>query len=214
MTNSVNSSPNNYLIKHKLMTRAYCLQCERPEKSCICHLVTHVDNDIHVVILQHPLEVKQSKGSVTLLHQSLKRSQVIVGENFTDNHEVQLLLQQYDQQCAVLYPSDDAIVLGEGGSDITSPKCLFILDGTWKKAYKMFMSNTWLQQLPHFTLANDIVGQYQIRKTSKKNALSSLEACCYALSALEHQQGDESKYQPLLARFVEFNHFQLSFNPN
>jgi DTW domain-containing protein YfiP len=166
------------------------------------------------VILQHPLEVKQSKGSVTLLHQSLKHSQVIVGENFTDNLEVALLLKQYDQQCAVLYPCDDAVVLSENNSGISSPKCLFIIDGTWKKAYKMFMNNTWLQQLPHFTLANDIVGQYQIRKTSKKNALSSLEACCYALSVLENQRGEANIYQPLLARFVEFNHFQLSFNPN
>jgi DTW domain-containing protein YfiP len=196
------------------MTRAYCLKCERPKKSCICHLVTDVDNDIHVVILQHPLEVKQSKGSVTLLHQSLKSSQVIVGEYFTDNVEVQLLLKQYDQQCAVLYPCDDAIVLSPSNSDVIPPKCLFILDGTWKKVYKMFMSNLWLQQLPHVTLANDIVGQYQIRKTTKKNALSSLEACCYALCVLEYQQEGSNRYQPLLASFVAFNHFQLSFNPN
>ena len=196
------------------MTRAYCLTCERPEKSCICHLVTVVDNDIHVVILQHPLEVKQSKGSVTLLHQSLKNSQVIVGENFTDNIEVQLLLKKYDQQCAVLYPSDNAILVSEDNNGIASPKCLFILDGTWKKSYKMFMSNVWLQQLPHFTLANDIVGQYQIRKTTKKNALSSLEACCYALIALEHQHTRANRYQSLLASFVAFNQFQLSLNPN
>lgn len=196
------------------MTRAYCLQCERPEKSCLCHLVTLVDNDIHIVILQHPLEVKQSKGSVTLLHQSLKNSQVIVGENFTDNIEVQRLLEHYHQQCAVLYPANDAVVLSVNNSNITTPKCLFILDGTWKKAYKMFMSNTWLQQLPHFTLENDIVGQYRIRKTTKKHALSSLEACCYALSVLEHQRDGENKYQAVLASFVEFNHFQLSFNPN
>ena len=196
------------------MTRAYCLKCDRPEKSCICHLVTVVDNDIHVVILQHPLEVKQSKGSVTLLHQSLTSSQVIVGENFSHNIEVQLLLEKYDQQCAVLYPSDNAILVSEENNDITPPKCLFILDGTWKKSYKMFMSNIWLQQLPHFTLANDIVGHYQIRKTTKKNALSSLEACCYALSVLEHQQEGLNRYQPLLVSFVAFNQFQLSFNPN
>ena len=196
------------------MTRAYCFKCERPEKSCICHLVSVVDNDIHVVVLQHPLEVKQSKGSVTLLHQSLTSSQVIVGENFSDNSEVQLLLEKYDQQCAVLYPSDDAILVNEDNKNITPPKCLFILDGTWKKSYKMFMSNLWLQQLPHFTLANDIVGQYKIRKTTKKNALSSLEACCYALSVLESQQRGTNRYQPLLASFVAFNHFQLSFNPD
>jgi DTW domain-containing protein YfiP len=196
------------------MTRAYCLQCERPEKSCICHLVTRVDNDIHVVILQHPLEVKQSKGSITLLHQSLKSSEVIVGEDFNDNVEIQSLLTRYNQQCAILYPSDNAVVLTEEQCTISPPKCLFILDGTWKKTYKMFMTNDWLQQLPHFTLADGIVGQYKIRKTTKKNALSSLEACCYALSVLEPLQSGSNKYQPLLNSFVKFNDFQLSFNPS
>ena len=196
------------------MTRAYCLQCERPEKSCICHLVSSVDNDIHVVILQHPLEVKQSKGSVTLLHQSLKNSEVIVGEDFNDNVEIQSLLKRYNQQCAILYPSDNAVVLSEEQDNISPPKCLFILDGTWKKTYKMFMTNDWLQRLPHFTLAEGIVGQYKIRKTTKKNALSSLEACCYALSVLERQQSGNNKYQTLLDGFVKFNDFQLSLNPS
>jgi DTW domain-containing protein YfiP len=196
------------------MTRAYCLQCERPEKSCICHLVTSVDNDIHVVILQHPLEVKQSKGSITLLHQSLKSSEVIVGEDFNNNVEIQSLLKRYNQQCAILYPSDNAVVLNEEQCNISPPKCLFILDGTWKKTYKMFMTNDWLQQLPHLTLADGIVGQYKIRKTTKKNALSSLEACCYALSVLEPQQNSNNKYQALLDGFVKFNDFQLSFNPS
>ncbi|NQZ24570.1 MAG: DTW domain-containing protein [Colwellia sp.] len=196
------------------MTRAYCLQCERPEKSCLCHLVTSVDNGIHVVILQHPLEVKQSKGSVTLLHQSLKNSEVIVGEDFNDNVKIQSLLKRYNQQCAILYPSDNAVVLSEEKCNISPPKCLFILDGTWKKTYKMFMTNDWLQQLPHFTLADGIVGQYKIRKTTKKNALSSLEACCYALSVLERQQSGNNKYQALLDSFVKFNDFQLSFNPS
>ncbi len=196
------------------MSRAYCLQCERPEKSCICHLITPIDNDIHVVVLQHPLEVKQSKGSVTLLHQSLKHSQVIVGEDFANNIEVQALLERFEQQCAVLYPSDSAVVLSEESCNVVLPKCLFILDGTWKKTYKIFMTNSWLQQLPHFTLADGIVGQYEIRKTTKKNALSSLEACCYALSSLECPNDNIKKYQPLLNSFVKFNQFQLSFNPN
>jgi DTW domain-containing protein YfiP len=212
--NSVNYAIDYYLYKYNLMTRAYCLTCERPEKTCICHLVMPVDNDIHIVILQHPLEVKQSKGSVTLLHQSLKNSHVIVGENFTENLEVQSLLKQYENKCAVLYPSDNAVVLSEDSSHDFTSKCLFILDGTWKKTYKMFMTNLWFQELPHFTLADGIVGQYQIRKTTKTNALSSLEACCYALTVLESPQDSTKKYQPLLNSFVQFNHFQLSFNPS
>ncbi len=69
-------------------------------------------------------------------------------------------------------------------------------------------------------------GQYLIRKVAKKNALSSLEATCYALALLEGELSismlnielgeskyciDAKRYQPLLNKFSQFNQFQLSF---
>jgi DTW domain-containing protein YfiP len=65
-----------------------------------------------------------------------------------------------------------------------------------------------LQLINHIALPENLVGRYEIRKTNKKNALSTLEACCYALEILE---SSPNKYQGLLEKFVEFNQFQLSF---
>ena len=115
------------------------------------------------------------------------------------------------------------------------PLCLVILDATWKKAYRMFMLSVKLQQLPQVCLPDHLAnaGQYHIRKVAKKNALSSLEASCYALAILEQNtllahgdlaEQDEhdrlpispehaGKYQPLLEKFQQFNQFQLSFRP-
>lgn len=201
------------------MSRILCQQCHRPEKACICNFATYTENNIHVVVLQHPTEVKQSKGTVSLLQQSLKHCDVIIGENFQENEQLNTLLAHYGDSLALLYPSENAIEVNftalvddsdeKYGEVVNQIKCIIILDGTWKKAYRMFKLNTFLFGMKHLTLPAGIDSLYDIRKTKKNNALSSLEACCHILARLEN---DETKYQPLLKRFIDFNVFQQSFN--
>ncbi len=223
------------------MSRTLCLCCQRPEKACICSFIADIANDIHLVVLQHPSEVSQTKGTVALLAKSLQSCQVIVGEDFDKEAHFLQLMQQY--QLILLYPGEKAQTLDQHVvTQLTSldktkldakPLCLVILDGTWKKAYRMFMLSIKLQQLPQVCLPDELAnaGQYLIRKVAKKNALSSLEASCYALAILEQsteqiynktEQGADAqpitpehagKYQPLLEKFQQFNQFQLSFRP-
>ncbi|WDE01050.1 tRNA-uridine aminocarboxypropyltransferase [Thalassomonas actiniarum] len=196
------------------MSRQYCCQCQRPEKACICHLMTDVDNVPHVVVLQHPSEVGQTKGTLPLLAGSLKSCTVLVGEDFSEHEGLNELLERYRDNIYLLYPSEDALELGSGECPArqTAPgqRCIILLDGTWKKAYRMYMLSNVLHQIPHLCLPGDLTGRYQIRKTAKKNALSTLEACCYALGIMEQKP---QKYRDLLEQFVKFNQFQLSFHP-
>jgi DTW domain-containing protein YfiP len=216
------------------MSRILCSNCQRPDKTCICRFTTDIANDIHVVVLQHPSEVSQTKGTIALLAKSLQSCRVLVGENFSEDECFLQIMEQY--QPVLLYPGENANILNHTGKAQLSdaiqgnkqswnkykPTCLVVLDGTWKKAYRMYMLSTNLQQLPQVCLPDDLAnsGQYLIRKVAKNNALSSLEASCYALALLE--EGSESfviapdnagKYQSLLDKFQQFNQFQLSFRP-
>jgi len=198
------------------MPRSYCSLCHRPQVSCICQLFALTDNDIHVVILQHPSEVKQSKGTVTLLSQSLKSCQVIIGEDFNIDAEFQELMLQFNNEVALLYPSEKAQVINEdknAGEDsiFKNIRCIILLDGTWKKAFRLYMVNEILHTIPHFLLPDGIISKYQIRATKKEGALSTLEACCHALSLIEKSP---EKYSTLLASFDEFNEMQKSFIPH
>lgn len=201
------------------MSRALCQQCQRPLRACICAFIVKIENHIPVIVLQHPSEVTQSKGTVRLLEQSLTQCQVIVGENFDDCQELKYCLQNYKDNVVLLYPSEQAISLTKltntiikenniASSQEIEIKCIIVLDGTWKKAYRMFMSNPRLADLRHIVLPEGIASLYQIRKTKKDNALSTLEACCHALSLLENEQ---DKYKTLLKNFISFNQFQQSF---
>jgi len=216
------------------MSRTLCSTCQRPEKACICAFITDITNDIHVVVLQHPSEVSQTKGTIALLAKSLRSCQVLVGENFSEDESFLQVMAQY--QPVLLYPGEKAEILSHKGitqltdlcqshepsPDKDKPNCLVVLDGTWKKAYRMYMLSTNLQQLTQVCLPDYLAscGQYHIRKVAKKNALSSLEAICYALALIEEGSDtfkitadNTGKYQALLAKFQQFNQFQLSFRP-
>ncbi|XPF95519.1 tRNA-uridine aminocarboxypropyltransferase [Colwellia sp. RE-S-Sl-9] len=194
------------------MKRECCPLCLRAKSACICHLFTEIINDIHVVVLQHPTEVKQTKGTITLLANSLVNCTVIVGEVFKENAELTEILSLYQNEIALLYPSENAKTLTNEmvkcDKVLNSIKCIILIDGTWKKSYKMYMLNDFLHGMPHLTLPDDIESKYHIRKTQKAQALSSLEACVYALSSIET---NSNKYKPLLNRFSQFNDFQLLF---
>ena len=195
------------------MSRKVCQQCQRPKVSCLCAFVTLIDNKIEVVILQHPSEVQQAKATVPLLSKSLTQCQVIVDEDFSHNEQLNELISRYGQRCLLLYPSEHAIEMKHLTQDANFDLdniCLVILDGTWKKAYRMLMLSTNLHQLTAITLPANTKGQYRIRKTAKNNALSTLEACYHCLKFLEN---DDKKYQVLIDNFVKFNDFQLSFVP-
>lgn len=196
------------------MARIICSVCERAKKACICQFVCRVDNAIKVIVLQHPLEVNQSKGTVPLLVNALTNVTLIKGEDFSDNKQLRSLLKEYGPSCYLLYPDEHSFELSELPKDnenlSTKPRCLVLLDGTWKKAYRMYMLSKNLHNLTKLSLPEDIEGQYIIRKTKKKNALSTLEAAGHALALLEN---DAFKYQPLFENFNAFNQFQLSFRP-
>jgi DTW domain-containing protein YfiP len=214
------------------MARDLCLQCQRPIIACICSFILKTENKIKVLVLQHPSEVTQTKGTVALLQRSLKHCQVIIGENFTEHDELNLILSHY--QALLLYPSKEAdtlaidYIIPNTSVNSEKPLLLIIIDGTWKKAYRMFMLSKNLHSLAQICLPESIAnsGLYLIRKVAKKNALSSLEATCYALALLEGELSismlnielgeskyciDAKRYQPLLNKFSQFNQFQLSF---
>lgn len=76
-----------------------------------------------------------------------------------------------------------------------------LLDGTWRKAYRMLHSNPALLGLPRITLGA-MAGQYSIRKKPFPEALSTLEAGYHLLSQWE---GEPEHFAPLMNLFTELN---------
>jgi len=195
------------------MSRLLCDCCQRPMKSCICRFIYNVNNTLKVIVLQHPNEVSQAKGSLTLLANSLNHCTVIVGEDFSENKQLNQLISYYQSNVYLLYPHEQATSLNmfkDNKVDLNNA-CLLLIDATWKKAYRMFMLSKNLRSLQKIQLPIGYESLYKIRKTTVVNGLSTLEACCYALSIIEQ---DDIKYLDLIENFKLFNDFLISFRKN
>jgi len=193
------------------MKRDLCQSCQKPLRACICQFFCSIDNQIKVIALQHPSEVNQNKGTLTLLKNSLSNIEVIEGEDFTENKRLNEVINHYKDTVCLLYPSEKSLNIENlSTSEKHKPKVIIVLDGTWKKSYKMYQLSKNLHNLPHIKLPEGCESLYQIRKTKKDNALSTLEATVLSLTLLENNQ---TKYKKLIENFVKFNQFQLSFRP-
>ena len=180
--------------------RARCERCGLPARTCVCALVTRVGNEIDVLVLQHPDEAHEAKGSARLLRLSLARCRVAVGEAFHPDALLALLGGDVSGS-TLLYPPDT--VAGTRQAAMPSrPRCLVVLDGTWRKSVRMLHANPLLQTLPRWSIAPSEPARYAaLRKARRPAQLSTLEAACAALGEIEQAP---ARYAPLLAAFERF----------
>ncbi len=179
--------------------RPVCPRCALPLPACLCRWITPTHNRVGLLVLQHPQEAQQAKGSVRLLQLSLANSRCVVGERHAPAALASLLQPaaadgQAPPQPVLLFPAGD-------GAPATAPPCagtLVLLDGTWRQARRLLQANPLLQDLPRWALPSPPPARYTIRRAHRPDQRSSLEAACLALGQLE---GRPAHYQALLAAF-------------
>lgn len=169
---------------------------------------------VEVLILQHPMETHNPKGTARLLHLSLPGSTLLTGEAFApDVLHAALHAPAADGRTVrpvLLYPTDvdgpEPEALPVGAQQVR----LVVLDGTWRKSRKMLHVNPLLRALPRCALTDVAPSRYVIRKAHAPHQLSTLEATCAALVQLEGGQAD--KYTPLLTAMDALVAQQLVFS--
>ena len=192
----------------------------------MCQWVRPIAHQVQVLVLQHPLEVANAKGSARLLCMSLahSHSRLVTGEAF-DADELSAWLNQpwpgesvdaTPRQTVLLYPAtplNPAPTWPLAGDDApTDPHHLrlVVLDGTWRKSRKMLYLNPVLQTLPRLALRDRPPSNYRIRKAHLPDQLSTLEATCAALGQLE---GGDAPFEPLLQAFDGFVAQHMAYRP-
>ncbi|NRA60992.1 MAG: DTW domain-containing protein [Psychrobium sp.] len=196
--------------------REQCTRCLRAKTACLCHTITPLNSQLSLIILQHPSEVKHAKGTAKIVELSLSSCKIIVGEDFSDNADFNEILNASDKNTWLLYPANDAISVNELKQQLSvqtqqanlADVQVIVLDGSWKKAYKMYCLNPRLAALPCIGLDVSNESNYRIRKSSRSDSLSTLEACHALLTQFEGNQFDT-----LLDSFNYMVDFQLKAMP-
>lgn len=220
-------------------TRPRCTTCQRPLPSCLCRWTCPTAQAQPVLVLQHPDEQTQAKGSVRLLQLSLQACQVEVGDTFDPVALARWLAAPGNAapgnaaptpgpaptpaptptpappplRSLLLYPVEPgdptAAALQLPLADPAAWR-LVLLDGTWRQTRQMLRHNPLLQLLPRWALPAPPPSRYAIRRAQRPEQRSTLEAACLALAAL---QGDADRFAPLLAAFDDWVAAELSRRP-
>jgi len=165
------------------LTRHYCPTCRYPLDTCLCAHVQPIYPQTQLLILQHPSEVEHKKNSVRVLSLVVPDTQVYVGETQDDFAVLQSELARCDKPIYLVYPSQQSVSVET--QPIPADCVLLLIDGTWRKAFKILQLNPWLAQYPAVHLAEGYESRYKIRKSSRSDSLSTQEASAYMLSALD-----------------------------
>ncbi|MHA7001705.1 tRNA-uridine aminocarboxypropyltransferase [Aeromonas schubertii] len=185
-------------------TSRYCTHCGRALKACLCATLPRIVNPTPLMVLQHPKERLHPKGTAHLLAGALELAELRVGSQWQEDEAVQQFVSH--PPCYLLWPGEGALTLDELPRERGAR--FVLLDGTWRKCYRMLMENPALAALPRVALTPRS-GHYHIRKAPFSGALSTLEAGYHLLCEWEQEPG---RYAPLWDLFVRFNQQWLTFS--
>ena len=165
------------------MKRPNCPDCQYPTNACLCANIRPLATSVELIVLQDPGEVKHAKNSVKLMKAVMKDLQVVVGETIEDFMALKSYLDSQTKPIFVLYPSAESQSLSE--LSLSRDVILLLIDGTWRKAFKLLTLNPWLSQYPAVHLDLDSPSNYTIRKAKRADSLSTLEAAAMAVKVIE-----------------------------
>lgn len=202
------------LLSFKMNNETFCYICFRKKKNCLCQLMKPFDTKIQFVILIHPMEAKKEKlGTGRITKAILKNSKLIMGVDFTNDREVNEIIQNKENTCFVLYPGTDAIDVSSGDiSSLENKKIVvFVIDGTWPCAKKMMKLSHNLQRLPRLSFTTTQQSIFEIKEQPADFCLSTIESIHVLLSECEKRGLEklDNAHQNMIEVFKALIEFQL-----
>ena len=202
--------------------RSKCFKCRRPASTCICKHLSPIQTKTRFIILMHPKEYKREKiGTGLMTKLQLDNSEIIVGVDFTNNNRVNEILAQENSSSFLLYPGKDNFNLSirkssEINSFMGNNPHVFILDGTWPCATKMFKQSKNLQKLKRVSFDISIKSKFINKQQPKALCLSTIESVYTVLNLLKEADLEQCETKDFLIPFEKMIAYQLDYimNPN
>lgn len=157
-----------------------------------------------LLILQHPSETGHAINTARIAALGINNCTILTGEDFSDSA---VLEQQLAQRTAcLLFPCAEATPVCDYMATHSRPELCVILDGTWRKAKKIYFLNSVLHQLPALALTGRSPSTYTIRKAPAADALSTIEA---TVTFLREASQNSDCHQNCLDAFATMIDFQI-----
>lgn len=201
--------------------RELCTTCLQPQFGCYCPHIQTFDAKINFVILIHPIEVKRRIATGRMSHLCLKNSHLIMGQDYSNNNQVNHLIDDKTHHSVILYPGPRSQNLSPLSADEraqlfpTDKKLrIFVIDGTWATAKKMVRQSQNLQALPQISFSPSKPSTFRVRKQPDPACYSTIEAIHHTIELVGHSQGFDTQsreHDKLMRVFDAMVERQLDF---
>ncbi|MDQ7085744.1 MAG: tRNA-uridine aminocarboxypropyltransferase [Sulfurovum sp.] len=194
-------------------SRSVCYTCYRPSSSCLCSSISAIDTQTQFVLLMHPKEFRKTKnGTGHLTHLSLNNCQLYIGSQFETHPQITALLKHPQNNCFVLYPSDNSINLNQNalphqkGTKII----LFLIDATWACSRAMLKQSPRLDSLPKVSFTHNKNSGFLFKTQPKDYCLSTIESTLCILELLNTHHIEDIP-QENLTHFLDPFHKMVAY---
>ena len=169
-----------------MTARQKCDQCGFLLSQCVCPWRPTLTTPLKLVILQDPKEAGHAKNTVTLLKLALAQ---IICINAFDDAAIDEFLDGIDpERWRLIFPAANSVAVEtQNASQLATIEGVILIDATWRKAKKCYLSHQRLQTLTAWNFASAPMSDYSIRKSPDTKALSTLEACAYIVEQVTAQ---------------------------
>ena len=174
----------------------------------------------------HPMEAKKEKqGTGRICLATLSNSHMIMGVDFTEDVEVNALINDPNNYCFTMYPGEKSLNVSE--HDVAPLKSLldekknivlFLIDGTWPCAKKMMRLSKNIKALPRISFTATHTSIFEIKEQPADYCLSTLESIHFFIQECNRRGVEETHKAEdnLIETFKAMINFQMecALNPN
>ena len=165
----------------------------------------------------HPKEFRKTKnGTGHFTNLSLKNCEIFVGIDFTKHKEINEIVDNPENNCVVLYPSEHSINLNEEniGND-SKNTVLFLIDSTWPCSRAMLSASPNIDTLKKVSFTHTKSSGFIFKEQPQEYCLSTMESTLCVLELLNQHQIEEIPTQKLkhfLKPFHKMVEYQVSYS--
>ena len=173
----------------------HCGRCLLPQKNCVCEELPIVISPFQIVILRHRKAASKASNTAFVASLCIPSLRIVDIEHPKE-------VSEKVQPCSnpmLLFPPVDSDPCSER---IENPSTLYVLDGSWKQARKMYRQNPVLQMMPHLSLKPRVTPPPRILTPSSQQGMSTMEAISQSLSFFGFQEESDLIHEGLCA-FIE-----------
>ncbi|MBN8995661.1 MAG: DTW domain-containing protein [Rhizobiales bacterium] len=196
-----------------------CPRCGKPLALCICDTVEKVDNEVEVLILQHPQEQDKLLGTARLAAVALAKATSRVGLSWPSLAKA-LGRPADPSRWAILYLGGSeenegakkrevtlvgrkGETIGDQGKTLAGLEGIIVLDGTWSQAKTLWWRNPWVLKARRLILNPAKPSLYgKLRNEPRKEGLSTIESAGFALARIEGRPEIEAALDDIFARML------------